>query len=192
VPPEESRHPSAAIAKGQGDITNQGVSLAKKKIEDESKAADFLEALGRPDAICCDCGEPGRVGKQRCASCAVKLRNDRRRERQKRKKAAQPTVDKPEPICYDCRGRAQIGINGRPRRSVRPASWKKRKPEAGGSRKGGRRPNRLGQIQSAATAESHYKLALKVSFRRGVHHADWQSTEREPGDVTTKSSKPPK
>ena len=95
---------------GPGRHNKPRCEPCQKKIEDESKAADFLEALGRSDAICCDCGEPGRVGKQRCASCAVKLRNDRRRERQKRKKAAQPTVDKPEPICCDCRGRAQIGI----------------------------------------------------------------------------------
>lgn len=99
----------------------------KKKFEDESKVADFLEALGRPDVICCDCREPGRVGKQRCASCAVELRNDRRRERQKRRKAAQLTLDKPEPICCDCRGRAQIGISGRLKKRCAPCELEEKK-----------------------------------------------------------------
>jgi hypothetical protein len=57
----------------------------------------------------------------------VKLRNDRRRERQKRRKAAQLTVDKPEPICCDCRGRAQIGINGRPKKRCAPCELEEKK-----------------------------------------------------------------
>lgn len=119
--------PVCCDCEGPGRHNKPRCEPCQKKIEDESKAADFLEALGRPDAICCDCGEPGRVGKQRCASSAVKLRNDRRRERQKRKKAAQPTVDKPEPICCDCRGRAQIGINGRPKKRCAPCELEEKK-----------------------------------------------------------------
>ena len=37
MPPKESCHPSAAIAKGQGDITNQGVSLVKKRLKTNRK-----------------------------------------------------------------------------------------------------------------------------------------------------------
>lgn len=117
------------------------------------------------DRLRCDCKKPVPPERCRCQQCQENFTKRRRVEDSELKKAKRRAEAE---RCVDC----GVKFLPFPGESI------------------GRRPNRPGQIQSAATAESHYKLALKVSFRRGVHHADWQSTERELGDVTTKSSRP--